>query len=258
MRAISFVALLLRLCRFTRGAQPDIRSSAQLQPDPYVAVGNTCSAQPQYFYLPEFGYAIEAPTVVYRVFNLTFPHPVTFHPRHITLSPHYVDLSIWVCSAHQGNTLANCIDGSDNGWNAVNQVTIPAQAGGWYVVISGNIDGSNPDCGNFTSSTSTTDAGRILYLAIGGGLTRDKRPWCPGREARRRSVRDASRRRHCSDGGPPNPTAKIVSVSHPEYHGIVRVYKFHCTLARQRRNSDTTMPRPIPSASDSADWASHL
>ena len=150
MRAMSFVALLLLGCSGLRVAHSQtFDHPLSFNQNPYVAVGNSCNAQQEYFYLPEFGYAIDAPTVVYRVFNLTFPHPHTFYARHITLSPQYVDLSIWVCSTHQGYALSNCIDGSDNGWNAVNQVTIPAQAGGWFVVISGNIDGYNPDCGNY-------------------------------------------------------------------------------------------------------------
>ena len=151
MRAISFVALLLLVCAGLRVAHSQtFDHPLTFNQNPYVAVENSCSAQPQYFYLQEFGYAIDAPTVVYRVFNLlVFPHPIAFHTRHITLSPQYVDLSIWVCGTHQGNTLSNCIDGSDNGWNAVNQVTVPAQAGAWYVVVSGNIDGSTPDCGNY-------------------------------------------------------------------------------------------------------------
>jgi len=151
MRAIPLLALLLLACAAAREAHSQtFDHPLSFNQNPYVATGNSCSAPPQYFYLPEFGYAIDAPTVVYRVFNLAvFPHPITYHPRHITLSPQYVDLSIWVCSTHQGNALTNCIDGSDNGWNAVNQVTIPGQVGGWYVVVSGNIDGNYPDCGNY-------------------------------------------------------------------------------------------------------------
>jgi hypothetical protein len=151
MRAISSLALLLLSCACMRAAHSQTFDHPLIfGQNPYASFANSCAAPVQYFFMPEIGYAFNAPTVVYRVFNLAiFPHPTAFKPRHITLSPQSVDLSIWVCSTHQGYNLTNCIDGSDNGWNAVNQVTIPAQAGGWYVVISGNIDGNYPNCGNY-------------------------------------------------------------------------------------------------------------
>ena len=152
MRAISLFCLLLlgSLClRPALGQTFD--SPWTFNANPYVSSNNTCAMPPQAFYLLDVGYAFNAPTVVYRVFNFYIPnHPIQYHVRHVTLSPNWVDLSIWVCANRSGNTVWNCSDGSDNGFNAVNQVTVPATIGAYYVIITGNIDNAYPQCGPYT------------------------------------------------------------------------------------------------------------
>ena len=152
MRVHFLLCLLLLGASCLRTAQAQTFDSPWIfNTNPYVATNNTCALPPQSFYLLDVGYQFNAPTVVYRVYNIiSLQHPVPLHPRHVTLSPNWVDLSIWVCSNRSGNTVWGCVDGSDNGFNAVNQVTVQAKIGAYYVIITGNIDGSYPQCGQYT------------------------------------------------------------------------------------------------------------
>jgi hypothetical protein len=121
--------------------------------NPYNAYGNSCSLPPQNLILDN-EFQVYAPAVVYIAWNLQLPppHPKnTFKPRTIHLAPQGpTDFSIWVCSTHNGNSLSNCVDASDNGTGSFNSVTVPAQAGTFYVVITGGIAAGLGTCGPYT------------------------------------------------------------------------------------------------------------
>lgn len=120
--------------------------------NPYSAAGSTCQAPWQNFSIVEYGLNISAPTIVYRVVN---PYFVFFHPK-----PHYVrlltsavDLSIWVCTrSNLGPAAYSCSDGADNGAYAQDDVTVPAQTGTYYVIVTQSAFGGSPNCGNYLLS----------------------------------------------------------------------------------------------------------
>ena len=126
--------------------------------NPYYSYQNTCY-QPAQNLIFDFGeYQVYAPAVIYRAWNLQlpFPHPkTTFKPWIVTMVPQFgTDLSIWVCRSHNGASVSNCVDVSDNGPSLMNTVTVPAQAGIFYVVVTAGVYQTNPACGTYSLSAS--------------------------------------------------------------------------------------------------------
>jgi len=123
--------------------------------NPYVQTANTCDLPYQYMYFSEFGYVPSGPSAVYRVYNLPrFNLPSRFLPWHVTMTPYAADLSIFVCTAHSGNSVFGCVDASDNGYGLANQVTVPGYAGQYYVIVTSNMFGEYPQCGAYMLSAA--------------------------------------------------------------------------------------------------------
>jgi hypothetical protein len=123
--------------------------------NPYVGSDNTCNYAQQDLLIENGLYETVSPVVVYRVTNLLLLPPFhnTLYPWHITVYPQFPseEFSVWVCQNHAGNTLWNCVDGSDNGRGMTNWVTVPAQGGVFYVIVAGSVfDYNYPMCGPYT------------------------------------------------------------------------------------------------------------
>lgn len=154
MRSVfAFLLLMLAFAGAREGHAQTFENPLTFSQNPMFQTMSTCNLPYQYLNFLEFGYATNAPAVVYRVFNLQHFRgpPITFKPWHVTMTPQWTDLSIWVCRTHSGNTVSNCSDGSDNGWGIANQVTVPGEAGVFYVIVTGPIDGA-PQCGQYMLS----------------------------------------------------------------------------------------------------------
>lgn len=154
MRALTRSILLLVAVLLGRGALAQTWSHPYtFTSNPYVASENTCNYPTQALLIEGGAYYIYAPAVIYAVYNLYLPPPyqTTFHTRHVTLFPKYgnEDFSLWVCRYHNGSSVTDCVDGSDNGSGLPNSATVPAQAGVWYVIVTGNIDNAYPTCGAY-------------------------------------------------------------------------------------------------------------
>jgi len=154
MRALTLSVLFLAAMLMARGALAQTWSHQYtFTSNPYAAAENTCAYPPQPLLIEGGAYYVYAPAVIYAVYNLYLPPPyqTIFHTRHVTLFPQYgaEDFSLWVCHYHNGNSATDCIDGSDNGPAQSNSVTVPAQSGAWYVIVTGNIDNAYPMCGPY-------------------------------------------------------------------------------------------------------------
>jgi hypothetical protein len=118
----------------------------------YVSQENSCGFQWQQLSIQDTGDTIFAPFVVYRVTNRNAISRLN-RPWSVQLLPQFgnLDFSIWVCDNHNGNILFNCSDASDNGPGMVNNVTVPGfYPGTHYIVVAGNIDWQQQNCGPYT------------------------------------------------------------------------------------------------------------
>lgn len=116
---------------------------------------DSCALQPQYL-LVDNAYELFGPATVFHITQRAYRYS-PMRPWHVMLTPlgsyGSADMALWVCRSHVGNNLNQCVDGSDNYGNGVPEyATVPAIFGGYYVVVTTNIENSQPNCGPFVLS----------------------------------------------------------------------------------------------------------
>jgi hypothetical protein len=120
--------------------------------NPYASAIDSCAFPPQMLYMDNGAFPIYAPAVIYHVYQLQLGRrPPLLHAWSVTLTPQaWTDLSLWVCQQKDGYFVNQCVDASDDYGNGVPEhVTVPAQAGGYYVIVAGNIEQQSPMCGPY-------------------------------------------------------------------------------------------------------------
>ena len=156
MRTLIMILLLIAGVAADRLAHAQSWSSPYyFTSNPYVGSDNTCNYAPQYLSIEYGEFDTSSPAVIYRVTNLLLPPKfhLTLSPWHITVYPQFPseEFSVWVCQNYSGNSVWNCVDGSDNGRGMTNSVTVPAQGGVFYVIVTGSVfDSVYPMCGPYT------------------------------------------------------------------------------------------------------------
>ena len=116
---------------------------------------DSCAFPPQHL-IVDSGYDLWGPAVVFHIYQRAYRYtPV--RPWSVMLTPTgswgSADMALWVCRTHSGNSLNQCVDGSDNPGNGVPEyVTVPAAFGNYYVVVTTNIANAQPNCGQFVLS----------------------------------------------------------------------------------------------------------
>ena len=118
--------------------------------DPYVQTVDTCRMAPQELYFLETGDDFYQPAAVYEVLVAqNFLHPIRLTPWNVYMYPQGADLAVWVCGAHSGKYVYDCLAVSDNGWNQYNLVQVPAKVGVYYVIVTQGINSFSSLCGKY-------------------------------------------------------------------------------------------------------------
>ncbi|GAA0721016.1 hypothetical protein [Dokdonella soli] len=116
--------------------------------------GYTCAAPWEMLYMDDGYFPIYTPSNVYTINQIAVqrPHqpPPQLVPFQINMTPYGADLALWVCQSRSGNIVRGCVDVSDNyGIGVSEHVTVPAQWGWYYVIVTGNTGQQYPMCGQY-------------------------------------------------------------------------------------------------------------